>query len=199
MGAGRAGKVDAGYPVSRHALSTCYVPDTPVRARDSALSPSPILTGAPGGSAVKNPPSMQETWVQSLGREDPLEEDMAAHSGFLAWRIPWTEESGFASPCGCRVRHNLGTKPQYILREKRPTNKVTLDGDEQYGERGFRGCWARAPWGNDSELRPQETGRAVSPSERKDVPVSGDSRGPCLVPVRRLAWLEWRKPGGEEQ
>ena len=160
MGAGHAEKVDAGYPVSRHALSTCYVPDTTVSARDSALSPSPILTGALGGSAVKNPPSMQETWVQSLGRENPLEEDMAAHSGLLAWRIPWTEESGFASPCGCRVRHNFGTTPPppwAMHSKKRPTNRVTLDGDEQYGERGFRGCWARAPWGNNSELRPQET------------------------------------------
>ena len=41
---------------------------------------------------VKNPPVMQETWVQSLGREDPLEKGMTAHSSLLAWRIPWTEE-----------------------------------------------------------------------------------------------------------
>ena len=37
---------------------------------------------------------MQETWVQSLGREDPLEKEMAAHSSILAWRTPWTEEPG---------------------------------------------------------------------------------------------------------
>ena len=37
---------------------------------------------------------MQETWVRSLGREDPLEKEMATHSGILAWRIPWTEELG---------------------------------------------------------------------------------------------------------
>ena len=37
---------------------------------------------------------MQDTWVQSLGGEDPLEEGMATHSSILAWRIPWTEESG---------------------------------------------------------------------------------------------------------
>ena len=37
---------------------------------------------------------MQETWVQSLGWEDPLEKEMATHSSILAWRIPWTEESG---------------------------------------------------------------------------------------------------------
>ena len=47
------------------------------------------------GSAVKNPPAMQETQktrVQSLDQEDPLEEGMATYSGILAWRIPWTEE-----------------------------------------------------------------------------------------------------------
>ena len=43
---------------------------------------------------VKNLPKMQETWVQSLGGEDPLEEGMATHSSILAWRIPWTEEPG---------------------------------------------------------------------------------------------------------
>ena len=39
---------------------------------------------------VKNPPEMQETWVPSLGWEDPLEEGMATHTSILAWRIPWT-------------------------------------------------------------------------------------------------------------
>ena len=42
----------------------------------------------------KNPPAMQEMWVQSLGQEDPLEEGMATHSSILAWKIPWTEEAG---------------------------------------------------------------------------------------------------------
>ena len=44
--------------------------------------------------SVKNLPAMQGTWVQSLGQEGPLEEEMATHSSILAWRIPWTEESG---------------------------------------------------------------------------------------------------------
>ena len=44
--------------------------------------------------SVKNPPTMQETWVQSLDWEDPLEKGMAALSSGLAWRIPWTEEPG---------------------------------------------------------------------------------------------------------
>ena len=43
---------------------------------------------------VKNLPIMQETWVQSLGREDPLKEGMATHSSVLGWRIQWTEELG---------------------------------------------------------------------------------------------------------
>ena len=43
---------------------------------------------------VKNLPAMQKNRVQSLGREDPLEEGMAIHSSILAWRIPWTKESG---------------------------------------------------------------------------------------------------------
>ena len=47
----------------------------------------------PGGSAVKNPPATQETQVQSLGREDPLEREMATHSSILTWRVSWTEES----------------------------------------------------------------------------------------------------------
>ena len=53
-----------------------------------------LLLGFPGGSVVKNLPSKQETQVQSLGWEDPLEKEMATHSSILAWRIPWTEEPG---------------------------------------------------------------------------------------------------------
>ena len=43
---------------------------------------------------VKHLPAVWETQVRSLGREDPLEEEMATHSGILAWRLPWTEETG---------------------------------------------------------------------------------------------------------
>ena len=46
----------------------------------------------PGGSVVKNLPAIQETWVRSLGQEDPLEKRMATHFNILAWRIPWMEE-----------------------------------------------------------------------------------------------------------
>ena len=54
---------------------------------------------------VKNPPAMwemQKTQVQSLGREDPLEKEMATHSDILAWRIPWTEEPGELQSKGCK-------------------------------------------------------------------------------------------------
>ena len=55
---------------------------------------------------VKNLPAGQETQVQSLGWEDPLEEGMAIHSSFLAWRIPWTEEPGGLQSMGLqRVGH----------------------------------------------------------------------------------------------
>ena len=59
---------------------------------------------------VKNLPVMQVTQVQSLGQEDPLEKEMAIHSSILAWRIPWTEESGGQQSTGSRrVGHNWAT------------------------------------------------------------------------------------------
>ena len=68
------------------------------------------MGGFPSFSVVKNPPAMQEmqeTWVQSLGREDPLEEGMVTHCSILAWRIPWTDEpAGLQSIGSQRVGHN---------------------------------------------------------------------------------------------
>ena len=64
--------------------------------------------GFPGGSVVKSLPAVQETeemWVQSLGQEDPLEEEMATHSSILAWKIPWTiQPDGLQSIRSQRVR-----------------------------------------------------------------------------------------------
>ena len=86
---------------------------------------TPGLAGSPGrgigyplqyswaslvAQMVKNPPAMWETWVQSLGWEDPLEKGMATYSSILAWRIPWIEEPGRLQSMGLlRVRHNWGT------------------------------------------------------------------------------------------
>ena len=56
---------------------------------------------------VKCLPTMREIWVQSLGREDPLEKDIAIHSSILAWKIPWMEEPGKLQSLGLqRVKHN---------------------------------------------------------------------------------------------
>ena len=63
---------------------------------------------------VKNLPAVQEACIRSLGREDPLEEGMAAHSSILAWRIPMERGAWWAtvSPWGCRVGH---TEQEFVL------------------------------------------------------------------------------------
>ena len=56
---------------------------------------SPFLSGAfPVGQMIKSLPEVQETQVQSLGQEDPLEKEMSTHSSTVAWKIPWTKECG---------------------------------------------------------------------------------------------------------
>ena len=84
--------------------------DTPNPPWISFLICSIISKDLPGGSAVKNPPAMQEpqeAQVQSLGQEDPLEERLATHSSILAWRIAWTEEPGRLQSLGSqRVGHD---------------------------------------------------------------------------------------------
>ena len=58
-------------------------------------------------------PAKQETWVQSLGQEDPLGKEMATYSSILVWEISWAEEPGGLQSMGSqRVRHNLATKQQ---------------------------------------------------------------------------------------
>ena len=60
-----------------------------------------------GGSEVKASACNVETWIQSLGQEDPLEKEMATHSSILSWRIPWTEEPGGLQSTGSqRVGHD---------------------------------------------------------------------------------------------
>ena len=62
---------------------------------------------------VKNMPTMQEMWVRSLGREDPLEKEIATHSSILAWEIPWTQKpDGLQSMGSQRVGRELETKQQ---------------------------------------------------------------------------------------
>ena len=72
------------------------------------------MLGFPDDSVVKNPPAsveMQEMWVPSLGREDPLEEEVATHSSILAGEIPWTEKPGVLQSTGLqRVKHDWATE-----------------------------------------------------------------------------------------
>ena len=61
---------------------------------------------------VKNSPTMWETWVRSLGEEDPLEKEMATHSSILTWRIPWTEKPGRLQSMGSQeLDTDLATEP----------------------------------------------------------------------------------------
>ena len=71
-----------------------------------------VIMGFPGGSVIKNLPAKQETRVQSLVQDDPLEKGMATHSSIPAWRIPWTEEPDGLQFIGSqRFGHDLATKP----------------------------------------------------------------------------------------
>ena len=75
----------------------------------------------------KNLPAMQEMWVQSLGREDPLEKGMATHSSILSWRIPWTEEAGRLQSLGSqRVGQDLVTEQQEVSKDKITEFKLKL-------------------------------------------------------------------------
>ena len=78
-----------------------------------------VILGFPGGSVVKNLPAMQETWVQSLGQEDPLEKEMTIHSSILAWEIPWTEEPG-------RLQC-MGSQKNRMLLSDQTTSSLTND------------------------------------------------------------------------
>ena len=61
----------------------------------------------PGSEKSRGGEHAQETWIQSLGREDSLEEEMATHSNIFTWEIPWTEEPGGLQSVGFqRIRHN---------------------------------------------------------------------------------------------
>ena len=86
---------------------------------------------------VENLPAKQETQVGSLGREDPLEKEMATVSHILAWEIPWTEETGgLQQPWGCkRIRHDLATKQQHKVQSLVEVDSLTildLSGSNQF-------------------------------------------------------------------
>ena len=77
-----------------------------------------VCMGLPWWLTGKGSPAIQETWVQFLGQEDPLEREMTTHSSMLAWEMPWTEEPSRPWSIGLQgVGHELMTKPspaQYV-------------------------------------------------------------------------------------
>ena len=88
---------------------------------------------------VKNPLAMQETQVQFLGWEDPLEKELAAHSSILVWEIPWTEEpAGLYSPGGQKesnmievTQHEQEVKNLYSKKKQKTKNNLYSDTDER--------------------------------------------------------------------
>ena len=86
---------------------------------------------------IKNPPTVQETWIQPLGWEDLLEKGMATHSSILAWRIPGTEELGRLQSMGSqRVGHNRATNKTTsmtvsLCKGKIPTKERGREGSER--------------------------------------------------------------------
>ena len=67
---------------------------------------------SPMAQQVKNPPATQETWIQSLGQEDPLEKEIATHSRILAWKTPWTEEFGGLQSKGSNTTKHADMAPK---------------------------------------------------------------------------------------
>ena len=77
--------------------------------------------------SVKNLPAVQKSWVRSLGREDPLEKEMAAHSSILAWEISWTEEPGGLQSMGLqRVGHDWLTNTYLLIASSLPFCLLSL-------------------------------------------------------------------------
>ena len=95
-------------------LATFLIPPSTWLTPNNATSLNRL--GFPGGSMVKNPPAMWETWVRSLGWEDTLEKGTATYSIILTWKIPRSEETGGLQSMGLqRVRHDWGIFTWTIL------------------------------------------------------------------------------------
>ena len=101
---------------------------------------------------LKHLPAMHETWVRSLGWEDPLEKEMATHSSILAWRIPWMEEPGGLQSTGSqRVEHDWATSLSFSLVAKWETICLHCRRFRRYGF----DPWVRMiPWRRAWKLTP---------------------------------------------
>ena len=108
------------------------------------------ILSQPGGflvaQKVKRLPAMQETWVRSLGQEDPLEGEMATHSSTLAGRIPWTEEPGGLQSTGSqRAGHDWETSLSFsftFYSSRAPSSHLILFSGAQWEESLVSEMWA---------------------------------------------------------
>ena len=80
--------------------------------------------------SVKHLPAVQETWVRSLGREDPLEKEMATHSSILAWEIPWIRKPGRLQSMGLQSQTELSTQTHSIPSYMRTTSSLLPGGSD---------------------------------------------------------------------
>ena len=109
--------------------------------------------GFPGGSVVKNLPAMQETWVWSLGPEDPLEEEMATHSSIPAWSIPRTEEPGGLFSMGLqRVGHDWATNTTLHWSRGNREREMAIYGVYCSDPKHWKEVWAQVLWPRTSEI-----------------------------------------------
>ena len=130
----------------RHLASGCCLLGGSWGERNGGLAQAALCGGIDTPSPnhlvtqrVKSPPAMQETWVRSLGQEDPLEKGMTAHSSILAWRIPWTEEPGMRQSVGSqRVRHDRATKRFNVHFSHTPSPPLTMRWKEGEGDERVR-------------------------------------------------------------
>ena len=98
----------------QHLLRTYYMQGTWLDATGMGMYKTSLVA-----QTAKHLPTMQETWVQSLGQEDPLEKETATHSSILAWKIPWIEERGRLQSTGSqRVGHDWATSLHFTLRQR---------------------------------------------------------------------------------
>ena len=74
---------------------------------------------------LKRLPATWETWVPSLGQEDPLEKEMATHSSILAWRIPWTEELGGLQSTGCKESYTT-ERIHFHFQQRAPLSLISI-------------------------------------------------------------------------
>ena len=162
---------------------------------------------------VKNLPVMQETWVQSLGWEGPLEEGMATHSSILAWKIPWAEEPGGLQSVGSqRVRHDWATNTFSIRGVRKLAGKDqgafcnSYNGASQFQRWPWFWApllwpWCKAshlwPWYGITEAQGPELVLYNRRSHRNEKPTQGES-SPCSLKLEK-ARMQQQRPSRSQK